>query len=153
MVTIATCGHSNKPIEAFTDLLVSADVGVIIDVRSRPQSRFSPQFGKARLKASLKAVGIMYVWLGNKLGGLDGNIDHEGGLTEALDWADTANMDGGYAAVMCSEAKADKNCHRRKILTPEFQARGARVIDVNWDGTVTPAPLSIRAAPIQEEMF
>jgi uncharacterized protein (DUF488 family) len=153
MTTIATVGHSNKSIEQFTDLLTDANVNMIIDVRSRPQSRFCPWFNRARLEAELKVVGIGYVWLGNKLGGLDGNTDHEGGINEALVYAEAAYANGGYAAVMCSEAKADKNCHRRMVLTPEFQLQGAKVLDVNWGSTLTEAPSMIRDTPVQDEMF
>jgi hypothetical protein len=50
-------------------LLEAAQVTAIADVRSAPVSRFSPQFNKAALTASLAARGIAYEFFGKELGG------------------------------------------------------------------------------------
>jgi uncharacterized protein (DUF488 family) len=55
---ILTIGHSRHSLERFVALLEAAQVTAIADVRSAPVSRFSPQFNKAALAASLTARGI-----------------------------------------------------------------------------------------------
>ena len=63
-----TIGHSNHPIESFLALLQRHEVTTVIDVRSRPVSRYFPHFNKARLEAALGAVGMSYLFLGRELG-------------------------------------------------------------------------------------
>jgi uncharacterized protein (DUF488 family) len=41
----------------------------VVDVRSRPYSRFVPHFGKERLARLLEGAGIGYLFLGRELGG------------------------------------------------------------------------------------
>jgi uncharacterized protein (DUF488 family) len=64
-----TIGHSNHPIELFMDLLRRHEIEGIADVRSRPYSRFVPQFSKERLARALHEAGIGYLFLGRELGG------------------------------------------------------------------------------------
>jgi uncharacterized protein (DUF488 family) len=52
----------------FLDLLARHDIEVLADVRRYPGSRRLPQFGSARLQASLHEHGLEYVWL-PQLGG------------------------------------------------------------------------------------
>jgi uncharacterized protein (DUF488 family) len=154
MTTIFTTGHSNFKLDYFIESLTEAGVNVLVDVRSRPQSRFCPWMNRASLSEALRLADIRYVWLGNKLGGLDGNTDHEGGLDQVLELAET-----GVTAVMCSERSADQKCHRRTKLTPEFQARGAVVKDIhilpNQPVTITDAPdmVTKNNTPVEESLF
>jgi hypothetical protein len=67
--TILTIGHSNHPIGRFITRLADAGVTAVADVRSAPVSRFSPQFNKKALSASLGEHGIAYAFLGDELGG------------------------------------------------------------------------------------
>ena len=66
---IYTIGHSAHPIERFINLLKMYNIQTIVDVRSVPHSRYHPQFRKGILERELNAVGIGYVFLGQKLGG------------------------------------------------------------------------------------
>jgi uncharacterized protein (DUF488 family) len=148
MPTVYTVGHSNKPLADFIDLLTTAGIEVIVDVRSRPSSRFNPWFNRNSLSAELPPAGIRYLWMGNQLGGLDGNVNFEEGVDQVLGMAKLAKV-----AVMCSEGPTTK-CHRRYMLTPEFQARRFEVMDVNWDGTVTPAASHVKHdTPVEEVLF
>jgi uncharacterized protein (DUF488 family) len=63
-----TIGHSNLSIEAFVLLLQQHGITAVVDVRSRPFSRYLPHFNQSEIKASLSAVGIQYVFLGKELG-------------------------------------------------------------------------------------
>ena len=55
-----TIGHSTRPIDEFVALLTSADVELVVDVRTVPRSRTNPQFNRDVLPASLAAHGVAY---------------------------------------------------------------------------------------------
>jgi uncharacterized protein (DUF488 family) len=57
---VCTIGHSNRPIEAFIELLRQNAVACVLDIRTVPKSRHNPQFGQDLLPASLAAAGIGY---------------------------------------------------------------------------------------------
>lgn len=133
MTTVFTIGHSNKSLPDFIALLQGAGIQDLVDVRSRPQSRFCPWFNRRSLEAELAAAGITYHFKGNQLGGLDGNVDFAGGVASVL-----ALAAARPTAVMCSEGPTTK-CHRRYMLTPEFQKAGAEVLDIAQTGDVSKA--------------
>lgn len=65
---IFTVGHSLHSTREFMKILETYDIEVLVDVRRYPGSRTNPQFGKSRLKQSLKRHQIDYVHL-ESLGG------------------------------------------------------------------------------------
>jgi len=66
---VCTIGHSNRPLEAFVELLRGNDVVHVLDVRTVPRSRHNPQFNRDTLPDSLGTSGITYTHLPG-LGGL-----------------------------------------------------------------------------------
>ena len=58
-----TIGHSNLDMERFLDYLRQYGVSAVIDVRSRPQSRFFPWFNRRNLSAQLSEAGIAYSFI------------------------------------------------------------------------------------------
>ena len=66
-----TIGHSTRPIDEFAALLMTAEVKLVVDVRTVPRSRTNPQFNRDALPASLTAHGIAYEHFA-ALGGLRG---------------------------------------------------------------------------------
>jgi uncharacterized protein (DUF488 family) len=76
---VLTIGHSTRTLEAFIVLLQAHGAIRVVDVRTVPRSRHSPQFNKAALPSSLKKAGLSYV----HLPGL-------GGLRHA--WCDSVNI-------------------------------------------------------------
>ncbi len=64
-----TIGHSNHPTAHFLALLARHRVEVVADVRSRPYSRFVPQYRKEALAGILADADIGYLFLGAELGG------------------------------------------------------------------------------------
>jgi uncharacterized protein (DUF488 family) len=69
MESLYTIGHSNHAIEEFVKLLLAHNIAQVVDVRTFPSSRYSPQYNEDALKMSLEAAGIEYVWAGKDLGG------------------------------------------------------------------------------------
>src|SRR5215470_5880818 len=62
-------GHSNVEIEAFLGLLAKHGIDTLVDTRSQPYSRYSPQFNQEALRKSLAAARIEYAYMGSELGG------------------------------------------------------------------------------------
>ena len=135
---ILTIGHSRHPLEGFIGLLEVAQVTAIADVRSAPVSRFSPQFNKAALAASLAARGIAYEFLGKELGGrpdraelyTEGVADYEkmaaasefrAGLVRLMQVAEQYRV-----AAMCSEADP-LDCHRCLLVGRALTGAGIDV--------------------------
>ena len=59
-VRVFTIGHGTRPAEELTDMLRTAGVETLVDVRRFPGSRRNPQFNQAVLAETLRGVGIDY---------------------------------------------------------------------------------------------
>jgi uncharacterized protein (DUF488 family) len=66
---IFTIGHSNHSSDKFVRLLKNSSVDLLVDVRTAPYSRYSPQFNKETLEATLLRHDIEYAYAGKYLGG------------------------------------------------------------------------------------
>ena len=64
-----TIGHSTRPFGDFVDLLRSAGVTFVVDVRTVPRSRANPQYNQDVLPEALAACEIGYEHI-SSLGGL-----------------------------------------------------------------------------------
>lgn len=145
MPTIYTVGHGTKAIEELVEVLTSAEIDLLVDVRRYPGSRRNPQFGRPALERSLPAAGISYEWRGDALGGrrehkdpetrhpllrnkaFQGYADHmdsEEFRAAARDLEDRAHSQN--IAVMCAETLWWK-CHRR-LIADALHAQGNEVI-------------------------
>jgi uncharacterized protein (DUF488 family) len=67
---IFTIGHSNHIIEVFINLLTSHNIDLLVDVRTTPYSKYSPQYNRENLSKSLKENNISYLHKGDSLGGM-----------------------------------------------------------------------------------
>lgn len=131
--TIFSIGHGNKKIEVFIDELKSFEIEFLLDVRSKPYSKWNPHFNQAALELELKNNGITYVFVGDKLGGLPEDrscYDYDGKVVydlikekdffkQGLKRLTTANEKRIKIAVMCSESKPEE-CHRSKLIGQEL---------------------------------
>ena len=123
-----TIGHSNHPADRFLALLQQHGIETVVDARSQPYSRFSPQFRQARLRNLLSEIGISYVFLGDELGGRpkEPELYNEAGdvLYDRVErterFADglrrlMAAAASKQVAAMCSEEDPAR-CHRRLLI-------------------------------------
>lgn len=131
--TIYSIGHGNKKIEDFIDELKSFDIEYLLDIRSKPFSKWNPQFNQNELKFKLEENGITYVFVGDTLGGLPEDrscYDFNGKVVydlikekeffkEGLKRLTTANEKKIHLAIMCSESKPEE-CHRSKLIGQEL---------------------------------
>lgn len=150
---IYTIGHSNVAPRAFLDRLGFAGVEVVVDVRSRPSSRYNSHFNRATLATTLKQAGIRYSFLGHLLGGRpadDRYYDPDGHVRYDL-WSASAEFRQGIElieraavrhrlALMCAEANPAK-CHRHLLIARVLTARGwprSAILHITGDGEILP---------------
>jgi uncharacterized protein (DUF488 family) len=145
-VEIFTIGHSNISAEAFVALLQQQRVTAIADVRSTPYSRYTSQFNREALQATLKAAGIAYVFLGDELGARSKNPDcyAANGQVVYAKIAQTALFQAGIERVlrgaqtyrlslMCAE-REPLECHRTLLVAHALIARGAVIRHILHSG-------------------
>ena len=144
---IYTVGHSNHPLETFLDLLRRHEIEVLIDTRSLPFSRYSPQFNRNTLKAAVQNAGIKYGFYGRELGGRPENPDFYDAVGH-VDYAQVAGSElfqSGLArlvtgaakyrtALLCSEENPSV-CHRRLLIARVLFDRKIRVLHIRGDGS------------------
>lgn len=131
--TIYSIGHGNKDIKDFIAELKSFDIHFLLDIRSKPYSKWSPQFNQEALEIALKNNEIVYVYVGDTLGGLPEDrtcYDYNGKVVydlikekdffkQGLERLTTANEKRIKLAIMCSESKPEE-CHRSKLIGQEL---------------------------------
>ena len=141
-----TIGHSNHKIEYFMDLLKLHEIGIIVDVRSVPYSRYCSQFDKIILSAALKEVDIQYEFLGKELGARpDDPACYEGGCVN-FEWIVRrkefksevqrflASIERYSVALMCTE-KEPLDCHRTILICRYLKEHNLGIKHILEDGT------------------
>jgi uncharacterized protein (DUF488 family) len=131
--SLYSIGHGNKSIETFIEELKFFGINYLIDIRSKPYSKYNPQFNQNELKFSLLDKKITYTFLGDILGGLpedrscytDGHVDYDklkekDFFKQGLQRLITANDKQIKVAIMCSESKPEE-CHRTKLIGEELK--------------------------------
>jgi uncharacterized protein (DUF488 family) len=148
---IFTIGHSTHPIERFVALLEGQGVEVLADVRSRPFSRFNPQFNREKLARSLAASGIRYEFMGEALGARSTDpACYENGRVSYARLAESAAFRRGIdqlvaaartqrVAIMCAE-KEPLDCHRTILVGRALERARVSVRHILADGSVEEHP-------------
>lgn len=159
---VFTIGHSNKPVDRLLDRLRTHGIKTLIDVRSRPFSRYCPQFNRDNLADSIPSTGAEYHFLGEFLGGKPGReyLNDEGGpdyekmakrphFAHGL-WLCRQAIHGGPVALMCSEGHPAK-CHRHLLIAPALKAIGVDAVHILMDSSLIGADMlsQMTAAPSQ----
>lgn len=128
MTTIVyTIGHSNRTLQQFLEKLHGCKIQVVIDVRSRPVSRWLPHFNRRNLEVALVGAGIQYLFRGHNLGGLEENVDYDRTIAEVIELAKESRL-----VLLCAEADYTK-CHRFTMLTPDLEKHGVKVEHIIWE--------------------
>lgn len=159
---LLTIGHSRHPLADFLGLLARHQVDVLVDVRSHPVSRFSPQFSRHALERALSSAAIGYQFQGDALGGRprspacyrpDGTLDYD--LVEAQDFYQRgiaellASLPRARVCVLCAE-EDPSDCHRRQLITRTVAGRGVAVHHIRGSGALeAEADLRAREPPRQ----
>jgi uncharacterized protein (DUF488 family) len=144
--TIWTIGHSNHALEAFLDLLARNRIGVLVDVRSSPYSRYASQFNREAIRPALQNRGIQYRFLGDLLGGriedeqfyddqghvLYGRLAESAGFRQGIEQL-TEVLAQSRTVILCGE-EDPTNCHRRLLVGRVLQESGVSVFHLRGDG-------------------
>lgn len=163
--SIYTVGHSTRSIEEFVELLRTASVQRLVDVRSIPRSRTNPQFNLEALLDTLAQWQIRHTIIA-ELGGrrsrqkevaaevngfwtnqsfrnyADYAMSRE--FRDGLDQLTLLSVEGP-CAIMCSEAVWWR-CHRR-IIADYLLADGRAVLHLFGNGRIEPATMTPAAVP------
>jgi uncharacterized protein (DUF488 family) len=162
---IFTIGHSNQPIEVFIELLSKYNIDVLVDTRSSPFSKFSPQFNQDSLRYSVKSAGKKYLFLGRELGGKPKEstyYDQEGyvlywKIAESKSFQEAiTRLKNGIAlytvALLCSEENPI-HCHRRLLVGRVLRSCGIEVSHIRSNGVLqTEADLEVIAGTYAKQM-
>lgn len=162
VLSVLTVGHSRHPIERFLGLLEEHEVEVLVDARSQPFSRFSPQFSRKALERTVTEAQIRYLFMGDALGGrpaqqacygADGKVDYDRVEDQAFYRDGITRLLAGIArfrvCVMCSE-EDPSHCHRRLLITRTLVRHGVEVRHIRGTSAVeSEAELRARSATTQ----
>lgn len=144
---IYTIGHSSQSCEDFVRTLKQHSIDVVADVRSRPYSKFAPQFNRGDLMERLKESGIKYGFFGDALGARvddascysDGRVQYDrlanrSEFKQAISRLRQGAQDYRIA-LMCSE-KEPLECHRAILVSQELAKAGCAVQHIHMDGSI-----------------
>ncbi len=132
---VFTLGHSNHPIETLVEYLKAHRIDAVLDVRSSPYSRFSPQFNREALARACRGA-VRYAFMGDELGGrpedaafydesghaLYGPLSRSTKFIAGLETVER-NAQRYRLALLCSEADPTV-CHRFLLVTRSLRDRG-----------------------------
>lgn len=143
--TIYTIGHSTHPLAEFIAILKAHRIERLVDVRSIPRSRHTPQFNRDRLAKKLRSNGIAYTHL-KALGGLrharKDSVNtgwRNASFRGYADYMQTPEFSAGLdrllrlahakrTAIMCAEA-VPWRCHR-SLIADALLVRKWQVCDI-----------------------
>lgn len=139
---IYSIGHGAKSMQDLMDELIKYDIKYLIDVRSKPFSKYYPHFNKETLiNFFQKRDDIKYSWWGETIGGMppagwncytsDGKIDYDKMalnpiFINGVDRITNANAQCLKTAIMCSESEPQM-CHRSKLIGRMLEDRGVEM--------------------------
>jgi uncharacterized protein (DUF488 family) len=148
MRKLYTIGHSSHTAEHLLALLQQHEIAVLVDTRSSPYSRYSPQFDRETLREALTSAGLKYLFLGDVVGGrpkAESCYDPEGRVLysrvaqqpefqHAIDRLERG-ADEFRLALLCSE-EDPAHCHRRLLISRVLITRGAEIAHIRGDGSL-----------------
>ena len=142
MTTIYTIGHSNHRWEPFLALLRANDIETLVDVRSRPVSRWAAFANIRALPGLLEREGIRHVFMGDSLGGkpADKELHDDNGAPDYDKMASQPAFQKGIeeligvaadsrVALMCAEEDPGA-CHRSLLIGPAIEESGAALVHI-----------------------
>lgn len=147
MNTLFTIGYAGHKVHRFTEMLVSNDITILIDVRSNPHSKYNPDYNSKALENHLFNSKIAYVHLGRELGAqrverecyINGKVDYSlveelppfrMGIRKVLKSLENHNV-----VLMCAE-KDPVNCHRTILICHNLRNAGISIKHILHSGKI-----------------
>lgn len=148
MPKLYTIGHSVHSINQFIGLLKKHAIDCVIDVRSTPYSKFTPQYNINEIKTILRNNKMFYIFMGEEFGArrsekslydYNGLLDFERVIKCNLFQLGVERvkngLDKGYnIALMCTE-KDPIDCHRSILVGRAFNDENFDVLNIHEDGS------------------
>ncbi len=144
--SILTIGYGNLAIPEFISNLHKNNVQAVIDIRSKPYSRFRPDFNRKKLQEHLSANKIGYKFQGDKLGGIPINPElYTNDLPDydkirktilyqqGLDYLEKGIEFNCRMALLCACSDYNK-CHRHNLVGIDLERMGYEVIHIFKNG-------------------
>jgi len=145
---IYTIGHSNHSLETFLNLLKDLRIGVVVDIRSKPNSQIVPHFNRKLLENSLKMSGFKYLYFGKELGGKPNGkeyYDDNGYVLYSLIAKSPPFVEAiqrllkgirEYRVVLLCGEENPSHCHRRLLVGRYLLEQGVNVEHIRGNGRV-----------------
>lgn len=147
--TVFSMGYGIRSQDAFINTLQMLDIDTVVDIRSRPKSRFTPEFDEDIIYGALTAEGIDYYSAGEKLGGRvsdpsllgeDGQVDWDRfrgspSFQEGIRAIEALSDSGHIVAFVCTEGDP-LQCHRMGTVARNLAEDGMDVRHVLLNGEV-----------------
>ena len=143
---VYTIGHGNRKIDDFIALLKTYGIKYLVDVRSKPYSAYNPQFIRENLEAALEENNIVYVYMGDALGGrpsnpgcyTNGRVDYNKVKEMTFYKNGIERLKTAYAkdislAIMCAESNPC-SCHRSKLISATLTEVNITVMHIDEKG-------------------
>jgi len=144
--SILTVGYGKRSIESLIGILRNESVQYLVDVRSKPHSKFNPAFSAEPLEGALRQVSIKYVFMGDTLGGRpsdescyeNGHVIYEqvqkrAFFKEGIRRLQKALSQNLKVCLLCSETRPEQ-CHRSKLIGVALSSLGVEVIHLGANG-------------------
>ncbi len=147
--TIYTIGHSTHQLDFFLKLLLDNKVDAVVDVRSVPYSKYTPQYNTRELKHFLNNHGLYYIAMGQEFGARHtdnflfndhGYLDFDKVLAgdkfkNGLQRIKEGLNKGLRIVFMCAE-KDPIDCHRSILVARAFYDLQYDVVHIHDDGSL-----------------
>lgn len=139
--TVYTVGYSgyHQDVKRFVSDLRAHGIGVVVDVRTSPYSKYAPEYNREDLQLTLKANGLKYVFMGDELGARpsdrscysNGAVDYDKIIAapffqHGLDRIQEGIAKGLAITLLCAE-KDPINCHRNVLVAHALSKRGVEI--------------------------
>ncbi|MCT4605739.1 MAG: DUF488 domain-containing protein [Marinisporobacter sp.] len=148
-MNIYTIGHTNYSIENFVKLIRLYNINCIVDVRSTPFSKYTPQFNRKDLKITLNQKGVHYIYMGIEFGARrneqylytsQGYLDFEKTIKNKVFLQGVRRLVDGCEkgfniSLMCTE-KDPFDCHRSIMVGKGLKDNGFDVKHIFPNGNV-----------------
>lgn len=148
MDKIYTAGYSSfEDINSFITAVKQEGIDIVVDVRSNPYSRVFQDFNVNKLRATVEDNGLMYVYMGDKLGGAIVKKEVLKGITHVSDILENKDFRYGMrqlfklsrnytTLILCAE-RLPTECHRFLAIGFLFKEKaGFQVVNFVGDKTV-----------------
>ncbi|MFA5105968.1 MAG: DUF488 domain-containing protein [Candidatus Micrarchaeia archaeon] len=152
-LAIFTIGHSTRDLAEFEKILLGHSISLLVDIRTIPRSRHTPQFNREGLEKALPRLGIGYLHM-EELGGYRkasrdsiNTAWRNASFRGYADYMQTGEFAAGIerlitlakgqkTAIMCAEGNPFR-CHR-SLVADALEARGVKVMHISGASSASP---------------